>query len=62
MDTARDELLIYDDMLKSEGVETKVDVYVGLPHTFWSLRKELPQAQKWEEDTLEGFAWLLKED
>ena len=60
MDTARDELLVYDDMLKCEGTETKVDLWPGLPHTFWSLWKELPQAQKWEQDTLEGFAWLLR--
>jgi acetyl esterase/lipase len=61
MDTGRDELLIYDDMLKGEGVETKVDLWPGLPHVFWGLFKQLPQAQRWKEDTLNGFAWLLGE-
>jgi acetyl esterase/lipase len=48
MDTGRDELLIYDDMLKGEGVETKVDLWPGLPHVFWGLFKQLPQAQRWK--------------
>ena len=60
MDPVRDELLIYDDMLKNEGVETRVDLYVGLPHTFWGPFKDLPQSKEWEQDTLDGFAWLLK--
>ena len=62
MDTGRDELLIYDDMLKSEGIETILDLYVGLPHTFWSLWKDLSQSKQWEKDTLDGFAWLLSKD
>lgn len=60
MDTGRDELLIYDDMLKHEGVKTRLDLYPGLPHVFWGLYKELPQSKQWEEDTIKGFAWLLE--
>ena len=60
IDTGRDELLIYDDMLKNEGVQTRVDLYPGLPHCFWHPFKELPQSKKWEQDTLDGFGWLLQ--
>jgi acetyl esterase/lipase len=58
-DTGRDELLIYDDMLKNEGVDRRLDIYPGLPHAFWHTFKKLPEAKKWEEDTMEGFRWLL---
>ena len=59
MDAARDEMLIFDDMLKNEGVPTRLEFYAGLPHCFWYPFKELPQSEKWEEKTLDGFAWLL---
>lgn len=58
-DTGRDGLLIYDDMLKNEGVATRLDIYAGLPHVFWHSFKRLSQAKKWEQDTLDGFEWLL---
>ena len=61
IDTARDELLIYDDMLKCEGIDTKVDLYAGLPHSFWVMFKTLPESQRWMKTTLNGFAWLLGE-
>ena len=62
MDTGRDELLTYDDMLKNEGVETSVDLYPGLPYVFWGAFKNLPQSKKWEEAKMKRFAWLLGQD
>lgn len=59
-DTGRDGLLIYDDMLKSEGIQTRLDVYPGLPHAFWHTFKRIREAKKWEQDTMEGFGWLLR--
>jgi acetyl esterase/lipase len=60
MDGPRDEALIFDDMLKKSGTETKLDLYVGLPHTFWAQFRELPQSKKWVEETMDGFQWLLE--
>ncbi len=59
-DAMRDELLVYDDMLKNEGIPTRVDLYPGLPHAFWHPLKQLPESKQWEQKTLEGFAWLLE--
>ena len=60
IDTSRDENLIFADMLKNEGVSTRVDLYSGLPHAFWGVLSSLPQAEKWATDTLDGFQWLLQ--
>lgn len=35
MDVNRDEDLIYEDVLKENGVLTKSNVYPGMPHIFW---------------------------
>ena len=61
-DAGRDGLLVFDDMLKNEGVPTRLDLYRGLPHCFWHSFKQLPESKKWEQDTLDGFAWLLSRD
>jgi acetyl esterase/lipase len=37
MDILRDEALIYEQVLREDnGVETKLDIYPGMPHIFWS--------------------------
>jgi len=59
VDTARDENLIFQDMLQKEHVPTRMELYAGLPHTFWTVMPDLPQAARWKEDTLKGFQWLL---
>ena len=60
MEPSRDEVLIFDDMLKSEGIETRLDVYAGLPHAFWLTHRSIPQAKQVEKDIMAGFGWLLK--
>ena len=60
MEPSRDEQLIFDDMLKSEGIATRVDLYPGLPHAFWLTYRGLPQSKQVETDIVKGFAWLLK--
>jgi acetyl esterase/lipase len=62
IDTARDESLIFDDILKVEGIPTKLDLYPGLPHFFFYNFRSLPQSQQWIHDTIDGFAWLLKSE
>ena len=42
-----------------EGVETRLDLYAGMPHIFWSVFRGYELMKKWGLDTLEGVRWLL---
>lgn len=59
MDTLRDEGLIYEQVLRENGTETKLDVYPGMPHIFWGSFPTLSQAKKAAVDLEEGIRWLL---
>jgi acetyl esterase/lipase len=59
MEPSRDEVLIFDDMLKGEGIPTRLDMYPGLPHAFWLSYPSLAQAKQVQKDIMAGFAWLL---
>ncbi|KAI9870595.1 MAG: hypothetical protein M1830_004066 [Pleopsidium flavum] len=62
MDPLRDEGLIYERVLREEcGVKTRLDMYPGLPHGFWSFFPDLKSSRKLLEDTLKGVEWLLEE-
>lgn len=59
-DGNRDECLIFNDILKNSGVDSRIDLYLGLPHCFWIVLRHLPEFERWQKDTLDGFQWLLK--
>jgi acetyl esterase/lipase len=60
MDPLRDEALIYEQILREEnGIKTKVDLYPGLPHGFWSWFPEANFSKKLQEDNVKGVSWLL---
>ncbi|KAJ9631091.1 hypothetical protein H2203_001622 [Taxawa tesnikishii (nom. ined.)] len=59
MDILRDESFIYEDVLRKEGAETRLDVYQGCPHVFWSVFFMTGQGKRWKEDTRKGMEWLL---
>lgn len=61
MDPLRDEGLLYEQDLRADcGVETRVDLYPGLPHGFWSWWPEAEFSKKQFQDSLAGLEWLLK--
>ncbi|KAF4338009.1 sterigmatocystin biosynthesis lipase esterase STCI [Fusarium beomiforme] len=61
MDILRDEDLIYEQVLREDsGVETRLDVYPGMPHIFWGSFGHLSQGKKAAVDLVEGIRWLLK--
>lgn len=62
LDPFRDEALIYERVLREEaGVPTRLDVYPGFGHYFWTNYPRLSQSKAFVEDTLRGVAWLLEQ-
>ncbi|OCK74006.1 hypothetical protein K432DRAFT_410225 [Lepidopterella palustris CBS 459.81] len=60
MDPLRDEALIFEKVLREEsGVPTKLDIYPGVPHTFWVFWVNMAQAKKFKKDAVKGIGWLL---
>ena len=59
-DIQRDDALVYERVLRLEnGIDTRVDVYPGLPHVFWYLYPGHSACDRFYRERLEGFAWLL---
>jgi acetyl esterase/lipase len=62
MDPLRDDAIIYEQVLREEsGIRTKVDLYPGLPHSFWSFWPEAAFSKKLQEDNVKGIRWLLEQ-
>ncbi|KAB2573784.1 hypothetical protein DBV05_g7586 [Lasiodiplodia theobromae] len=61
MDPLRDEALLYERLIRTEyEVRTKLVIYPGLPHAFWSFFPSLESSKKAVADVTEGFGWLLE--
>ncbi|KAI3392062.1 hypothetical protein diail_6291 [Diaporthe ilicicola] len=61
LDPLRDEALIYERVLSEEaGIDTKLDVYPGLGHYFWTNFPLLGASRQFVEDTVKGVQWLLE--
>ncbi|KAI0128616.1 alpha/beta hydrolase fold-3 domain-containing protein [Xylariales sp. AK1849] len=62
LDPLRDEVLIYERVLREEaGVKTRLDLYPGLGHYFWTNYPLLDKSREFVEDTVKGVRWLLEQ-
>lgn len=60
MDPLRDEALLYEQVLREDcGVATRVDLYPGLPHGFWSWWPAAGFSKRQFHDSIQGLGWLL---
>ncbi|KAI6333716.1 hypothetical protein MCOR30_004173 [Pyricularia oryzae] len=50
----------YARRLEDCGVDVRVDVVVGWPHTFWLKAPELERARKADDEMLEALAWVCQ--
>ncbi|KAJ6613334.1 Alpha/Beta hydrolase protein [Mycena sp. CBHHK59/15] len=62
MDPLRDEALLYEKALKSDGVhwQTRLSVYSGVTHAFQYYFLDFKMTVKWEKDYWAGLRWLLE--
>ncbi|KAL0264841.1 hypothetical protein SLS55_000794 [Diplodia seriata] len=61
LDPLRDEALVFERELRTEyGTPTKLQLYPGMPHSFWTFFPQLQASKKWIRDTLDGVEWLLE--
>jgi acetyl esterase/lipase len=62
MDPLRDHGLVYERALREEwAVETKLKVYEGFGHMFWTNWPEMEASQAFYADLKEGMRWLLRQ-
>jgi len=60
-DPLRDEAILYEKLLRGEGIKTRITVYPGVPHHFHYFFPQITQSLKFVEESKYGLRWLLNE-
>jgi acetyl esterase/lipase len=58
-DYFRDDGIVLAYALEDHGVDVKLDLYPGMPHSFWLFAPEVTTSKKCLKDIVAGFAYLL---
>ncbi|KAJ5086430.1 alpha/beta-hydrolase [Penicillium alfredii] len=53
-DPHRDEALLFEQLLREQGISTQCYLYPGLPHGFWTTWPDLEVSKGWQRDLIEG--------
>ncbi|KAK2593440.1 hypothetical protein QQS21_008857 [Conoideocrella luteorostrata] len=59
-DPRRDEALLFRELLGEAGLATKMDVYAGLPHGFWTTCPDLVASKDWLERLVDAMQWMIE--
>ncbi|QDS73414.1 hypothetical protein FKW77_008322 [Venturia effusa] len=60
MDPLRDEALCYEKLIREDfGIDTRLLVYPGYGHMFWTNYPQLEKSKEFVKDTLDGIQWLF---
>lgn len=60
-DPLRDEALVYEKILRENGILTKLDIYPGVGHGFHLIFPFIRVAKKFDQDFKNGVRWLLSQ-
>jgi acetyl esterase/lipase len=62
MDPLRDEAMLYERLLREKyNCKTKLYMYPGVPHGFWSFNPNDNVSKKFIRETADGVEWLLQQ-
>jgi hypothetical protein len=50
---------LYEKVLRNGDINTKVDVYPGLPHGILAMAPQAEFTKAWKEDKKRAWSWLL---
>ncbi|KAI0783537.1 Alpha/beta hydrolase fold-3 [Abortiporus biennis] len=59
MDLLRDAALLYERLLRENGVTTKLDTYAGYPHAAHHILIGLEITNRFQQDFVNGVRWLI---
>ncbi|OLN88202.1 AB hydrolase superfamily protein 3 [Colletotrichum chlorophyti] len=62
LDPLRDCTLIMEQVWRDAGIQTKLDIYPGLPHGFWDVFPQADFSKKHKRDCRAGLEWLLSRE